>query len=142
MPYVSHIRAALSIPDASLHVRKPPYPEGMGKKLEWRHWGARFRNEASRKKISTREAALRVDQAESTVRSWLNGTREVNLADFVRLCDATGIDPELVLFADVGKLLAAWRVATNAEKESLLLMSEAILRRHEDEASGRRRGVA
>ena len=142
MPYVSHIRRALSIPYASPLVRKPPYPESMGKKSEWRHWGARFRNEASRKGISTREAAARVDQAESTVRSWLNGTREVNLADFVRLCDATGIDPELVLFADVGKLLSAWRLATNAEKESLLLMSEAILRRHEDEASGRRRGAA
>jgi transcriptional regulator with XRE-family HTH domain len=103
--------------------------------------GARFRNEAARKGVSTKAIAGRVDQAESTVRSWLNGNREVNLTDFFRLCDAAGIEPALVLFSEVGKVIAAWNLAEGGERESLVLITEAILKRHE-EAAGRRRGAA
>lgn len=142
MRMVSHTPEDMSIPYASLDVRNPPYPVGMPKKSEWRHWGARFRNETGRKGVSTRNVAEKVDQAESTVRSWINGTREVNLTDFFRLCDAAGIESALVLYADVGKLLSAWNLANNVERESLLLTSEAILKRHEEEAAGRRRGAA
>ena len=141
MRMVSHISGAMSIRGASPSDTISLYPDGMGRKSEVRHWGARFRNEASRKGISTRDVAAKVDQAESTVRSWLNGTREVNLTDFVRLCDAAGIDPALVLFADVGKVLAAWNLAEAREHESLVLIAEAILKRHE-EAASRRRGAA
>lgn len=37
-------------------------------------------------------------QAESTVRHWCNGTREINLSDFFRLCDAAQADPVKILF--------------------------------------------
>jgi transcriptional regulator with XRE-family HTH domain len=141
MPYVSHIPRAMSIPYASQDEGIKPYPADMPKKSDWRHWGARFRNEAARKGVSTKVVAGRIDQAESTVRSWLNGNREANLTDFFRLCDAAGIEPALVLFAEVGKVIAAWNLAEGGERESLVLITEAILKRHE-EAAGRRRGAA
>jgi len=36
--------------------------------------------------------------AESTLRSWTNGNRQVNLADFMTLCVKAGADPALILF--------------------------------------------
>lgn len=40
--------------------------------------------------------------AESTLRSWTNGTRDINLKDFFALCDAARIDPAHALFGRIG----------------------------------------
>src|SRR5687768_17083840 len=79
-------RMGLSIPIESNHVSLSPYRWTMGKKSVWEDWGVRFRVECRLKDISTRQLADRIGLAESSVRSWLNGTREINLADFFRLC--------------------------------------------------------
>lgn len=112
------------------------YAWRMGKKLLLGDWGARFKRECQLARVSTRQAAEKIGQAESTVRSWINGTRQLNLTDFFRLCDAAGVNPGVVLFADVGKVLSAWELAEGEERESLALMAEAILARHGRRARG------
>lgn len=49
-------------------------------------WGGRLRKHirASGKKMG--EIAELMDVAESTLRSWMNGTREINLSEFEALC--------------------------------------------------------
>lgn len=110
----------------------------MPKKHPFTDWGHRFRRECLAAGVSTREIAGRIGQAESTVRSWINGTREINLVDFARLCDAAGVNPGVVLFPDSGKILSAWHLSEGEERESLVLMAEAILARH----AGRRGSAA
>lgn len=44
------------------------------------------------------DAAVSVGRKEVTVRSWTNGTRDINLEDFFHLCKKTGLDPAIVLF--------------------------------------------
>lgn len=43
-----------------------------------------------------------MDMAESTLRSWTNNTRDINLKDFFALCDAADLDPVQVLFGRIG----------------------------------------
>lgn len=105
----------------------------MAKKAAWRDWGSRFREGCRAKKTSTRLVAGKLGLAESTVRSWINGSREINLADFIRLCEAAGLDPATVLFAGqlepgflaIGK---AWSESDRRGRELLQVAAEAALR--------------
>ena len=109
---------------------------------EWKIWGPRFRQQCRDKGLNLAKIAERLDLAESTVRSWTNGTREINLSDFFRLCSAAGIEPGEVLFAesaqnqplpDAENFLAmteAWRYATPEWKEILLTTADAIIKQH------------
>jgi transcriptional regulator with XRE-family HTH domain len=68
----------------------------------WKSWGRRFRIQIKEKGKNLAKVAERMDLAESTIRSWTNGTREINLSDFFRLCEAGGVDPAHVLFGKIG----------------------------------------
>lgn len=64
----------------------------------WQSWGRRFRNALKEKGTSLGKCAADMGQAESTLRSWTNGTRQINLGDFFRLCYTADLDPCLILF--------------------------------------------
>lgn len=125
IPYVSHSLAGHA------------YPRRMPNKKTQKtvnSWGSRFREALKAQKSNLRKVAENMDVAESTVRSWTNGHRDINLNDFLRLCDAAALDPAVILFADQvdSKFMAvgeAWNQATKEERESLALMAEAIIAR-------------
>lgn len=71
----------------------------------WLDWGVRFRTQIKEKGLSLAEVAAKMTRpdeeeplAESTLRSWTNGTRNINLADVFWLCEAADVDPAIVLF--------------------------------------------
>lgn len=64
----------------------------------WRDWSTRYRAEIRKKHSSLAKVAEKLGMAESTLRSWTNGNREVNLSDFFAMCRAGGVDPAVVLF--------------------------------------------
>jgi transcriptional regulator with XRE-family HTH domain len=140
IPYVSHGIAPLSIPIASQRLSVRAYSGRMAKR-PWQDWGTRFRNGCREKGTSTRKVSEKLDLAESTVRSWINGTREINLSDFFRLCAAAGLDPASILFAGhvdpaflaIGK---AWAQSDRRGRELLIVAAEAAVRLSESEASG------
>lgn len=73
----------------------------MGDQLEiWATWGTRYREMAkeSGKTPEAVGAAMQPPRAESTIRSWTNGTRQINLTEFFELCRAAELDPAMVLF--------------------------------------------
>ncbi len=116
---------------------------------EWKGWGPRFRAECRKNQITLAIVAGRLDQAESTVRSWTNGNREINLSDFFRLCAAAEIEPRLVLFTpEIGEkvndanektdiLARAWQEASPVWREQLLGTAEAILKSRDQTTGGR-----
>lgn len=53
------------------------------------------------KKLSLAGVSEKMGMAESTLRSWTNGTREINLSDFFKLCAAAQLNPAQVLFGSV-----------------------------------------
>lgn len=87
------IPAVSDVPDG--HV----YPLQMAEKTgNWEHWGARLRAHVKDQQIQWAKIAEGIEQAESTIRSWCNGTREINLRDFFRLCAAANAEPAQILF--------------------------------------------
>ena len=107
----------------------------MERKKGWQGWGMRYREMVKAKGLTLAKVAEKMDMAESTLRSWTNANRSIKLHLFVRICEAAGLDPAVVLFAgqvdedflDIGE---AWRHAQGHERESLILSAEAILARH------------
>jgi len=73
---------------------------GMGRERTVYGWGQRFRDRAKERGFSLRQLSEALGVSESTVKSWTNGIRDINLSDFIRLCDAAGLDPAEILFAD------------------------------------------
>lgn len=125
----------LSIPIESHRSNTPAYIPRMAKRKVWQDWGARFRTECRLKGTSTRALSEKLGLAESSVRSWLNGTREINLSDFFLLCDTAGIDPATVLFAGRNDprfhaIQRTWSRTDERGKE-VLLMAEEVARRYE-----------
>lgn len=135
----------LSIPKVSHEIFPYTYYPGMphATRGEWRSWATRFREECRRRELSLGQVAERLDVAESTVRSWTNGNREINLGDFFRLCAAAEIDPQRLLFTEqngqkvnppnekLDILARAWQEATPVWREQLLGTAEAILKDRE-----------
>jgi transcriptional regulator with XRE-family HTH domain len=124
----------LSIPIASQVLARKFYIRLMARRKHWEDWGTRFRNCAREKGMSTRSLAEKIGLAESSVRSWINGTREINLTDFFQMCEVAGIDPATVLFAErndprlnlIGKV---W-VQTDERGKEVLLMAAEVARRY------------
>ena len=113
---------------------------GMGKRREWQDWGRRFETEMKAKGLDTQQLAVRISRAYSTVRGWINGSREINLSDFFLLCGAAGIDPASVLFTkeDNARFMAltrAWARSDERGKELLLLAAEAAERTSSEDRS-------
>jgi len=67
-------------------------------KESWKRWGERFRILAKENGETLATVAENMGLAESTLRSWTNGTREVNLTDFIAMCIAARVHPSMVLF--------------------------------------------
>lgn len=133
IPFVSHAPLGLAY---RVHVDKKKEKTPFG-------WGARFREYAKKRGLSLGKVAERLEVAESTVRSWTNGTRDINLTDFVRLCDESGLDHAMILFSDKvdAKFLAigeAWTKATPEQRGVLWTAAQGILAQHE---SNRKRGA-
>ena len=115
-----------------------PYRGAVDKKKEKTPlgWGQRFRDQARAKGLSLADVAEKLDLAESTVRSWTNGTRDINLTDFIELCDAAGLDHAMILFAGKvdAKFLAigeAWTKATPEQRGVLWTAAQGILAQHD-----------
>lgn len=64
----------------------------------WKEWGMRLRAHLREKDRNLAWLALETNLAESTLRSWTNGTREINLSDFFMLCQTAKLDPATILF--------------------------------------------
>lgn len=99
-------RAGMSIHHVSDYAPRPQYHFRMSEKVhEWSGWGRRFRAQIKEKDLSLAAVAAKMippdsDEplAESTLRSWTNGTRNINLSDVFWLCEVAGVDPAIVLF--------------------------------------------
>lgn len=86
-------------------MHRPVYPQAiqsgpMGD--EWKEWGKRVRVQMKERRMRPGAVAAKLGIAEPTLRSWLNGSREINLSDFVRLCAAVKGDPRQLLFGSLG----------------------------------------
>lgn len=66
--------------------------------MSWRDWSTRLRAHLKEKPKPRGEIAAALGIGEAALRHWLNGTRNLNLEDFFRLCDAAEADPLLILF--------------------------------------------
>lgn len=106
---------------------------GMGQKPKTvLNWGARFVEMLKAKHSSVAKIAPMIDLSEAAVRHWTNGTRQLTLEQFLKLCDAAEIDPAVVLFAGQvdDKFLAigeAWRQADDLGREVLWTAAQGIL---------------
>lgn len=69
---------------------------------DWRDWGQRVRVHMKERRLRPSGVAAKLDISEPALRSWINGNREINLSDFVRLCEAIKADPRQMLFGAVG----------------------------------------
>ena len=69
---------------------------------EWKLWGQRVRIAMKERRLRPVAVASKLGIAESALRSWINGNREINLSDFIRLCSAVKADPRQVLFGSIG----------------------------------------
>lgn len=68
----------------------------------WSDWGKRLRAHVRETDgVTWAGIAKDLDQSESGIRHWCNGTREINLVDFFRLCAAAKADPAQILFGGI-----------------------------------------
>ena len=72
------------------------------KDSDWKLWGQRLRTHMKEQRLRPVVVASRVGIEEPTLRSWINGNRQINLSDFFRLCAAVKADPRQILFGSVG----------------------------------------
>lgn len=68
----------------------------------WLDWGRRFRIHCREHGIRMAALAETLGRTEAGLRHWTNGTREINLSEFFKLCKAASADPSAILF---GRLL-------------------------------------
>lgn len=87
----------LSIPDVSDgHGALPYYP--WMENDSWKNWGPRFKALAKENGETLATVAEKMGLTEAALRHWTNGTREINLTDFIEMCSVAGVHPSLVLF--------------------------------------------
>jgi len=87
----------LSIPYVSDTKPAHPYYGGMAKATR-PEWGDRFKSMLRAKNSSLAKLAEKMRRAEPTLRSWTNGTRQINLSEFFEMCAAADIKPAALLF--------------------------------------------
>lgn len=92
--------AQLSIPVVSDTDEALSYHAWMEKDT-WKNWGKRFRELARDNGETLATVSEKMGRAESTLRSWTNSTREINLSEFFELCASAGVNPSQVLFGGV-----------------------------------------
>ncbi len=86
----------MSIPVVSDTRESAPYHWQM-ENDSWKGWGPRFKKLAKENGETLATIAEKMGLAESTLRHWTNGTREINLTDLMRMCKAARVHPSLVL---------------------------------------------
>jgi transcriptional regulator with XRE-family HTH domain len=109
-------------------------------------WGARFRDAARAAGYNMARLAEASGWAESTIRSWTNGTRDINLTDFLQLCENAHVDPAEVLFGGqvdrnwllIGK---AWVIGDETQKGAFITVAKGILAEHGGSASKGRKAI-
>lgn len=109
-----------------------PAREGRKKRSTTFGWGPRFRQLARAKGLNLAKLGETLGLTEGALRHWTNGTREINLTDFIRLCTAADLDPALILFAGrtdekfltVGE---AWGKADLIQRDVLWTAAKGIL---------------
>ena len=106
-------------------------------------WGEKYRK-AIKGKYTLAQIAEKLEMSESALRSWVNGNREINLSDFVRLCASSRLDPAALLASDTDSqefldIALAWRKARNKpiQREALLLAAKGILADESRTANGK-----
>lgn len=69
-------------------------------------WGVRLRDHLTENGETLANLAKKMrnpktgdERVDVTLRSWLNGNREINLSEFLELCIQAGADPAFILFA-------------------------------------------
>lgn len=93
MPLTNAIRGVSDVRAA------PRYHPEMVKEYEaWKGWGERYRLLRKVTGVPFSEIADGLGCAESSLRSWLNGTRPIRLDHFFQACELANVDPALVLF--------------------------------------------
>lgn len=66
--------------------------------LGMKGWEQRFRAHMRLHKLSQERLGSDLDVSQGAIGHWLRGFREINLAEFWRLCEAAGANPKLILF--------------------------------------------
>lgn len=79
-----------------------PRPERSSYSLHmgWETWGKRLKQHMKDVELTQDAVAERLEVTQGSIAHWVNGRREINLADFFRLCEAAKADPQRVLFGD------------------------------------------
>lgn len=118
-------------------MRRPAYARAVTGKTDKTpfSWGTRFRSLIRAKHLTLADLAERLDKSESALRSYTNGTRPIQLADFLHLCKAADVDPAAVLFAggvDPRFLIVgeAWVVASDLQRGVLVTAAKGVLAEH------------
>lgn len=128
--------------------RSGPYAGRMGEETDKTpgKWGTRFRALAKAKGWDLAKIAEAMERSESGVRSWTNGSRDINLAEFLQMCKVVGLDPAVVLFTgavDDEFLLVgeAWAAATAMQRGAFVTVAKGVLAER-DSAKGTAAGPA
>lgn len=68
--------------------------------MGWKDWGKRLKQHMKDAGLTQDKVAERLGVSQGSIAHWLSGRREVNLADYFKLCEAAGADPQRTLFGD------------------------------------------
>jgi transcriptional regulator with XRE-family HTH domain len=61
-------------------------------------WRQRFKDFMREAQVTQDYLAEKMDVSQGTIAHWLKGRREINLSDFLRLCEWAGADAQRILF--------------------------------------------
>lgn len=70
----------------------------MNRHHDWTLWGRRLKTHLKEKGENLASLAEKMTLSEATLRSWTNGTRRINLVDFMNACRLAKADPAQILF--------------------------------------------
>jgi transcriptional regulator with XRE-family HTH domain len=65
----------------------------------WKGWGARFKAHMRTAKVTQERLAEKMEVTQGAIAHWLSGRRDINLADYFRLCTYADADPQKILFS-------------------------------------------
>jgi transcriptional regulator with XRE-family HTH domain len=70
----------------------------LGPMLEWQK---RLKNWMAEAEVTQDYLAGRMSRSQGTIAHWLSGRREINLSDFLQMCEFAGADPQYILFGAI-----------------------------------------
>lgn len=112
-----------AIPPVSSVASAPIYSFGMATKTKyaWEGWGGRFKKAAAANNWTIKRLAGRKDAVakEAALRHYSNGTRDIKLRDFFKLCEQAEVDPHDILFGKLALTSSEKKVIANEIVEQL-----------------------